>query len=161
MTSVSITAIIDRSVTIGKNVKIWHYVQIREGAVIGDNVIIGKGSYIGKNVRIGNNVKIGNNVSIFEGIIIEDNVFVGPHVCFTNDRYPRATNRCGQLKTSEDWSLEGTLVLRGASIGANSTILPGITIGQDCMIGAGSVVTKTMLKNKIYAGCPARRLRKK
>lgn len=136
------TAEISENAEIGKNTKIWHYVQIREGTKIGKECILGKDVYIDTNVKIGNNVKIQNGVSIYHGVVIEDGVFIGPHVCFTNDKHPRAIDKNGNLKTADNWQADETFVKKGASIGANSTILPGITIGEYAMIGAGSVVAK-------------------
>lgn len=141
---------------IGDGTKIWHQAQIREDAIIGDNCIISKNVYIDFGVKVGNNVKIQNNVSIYHGIEIEDGVFVGPHVCFTNDKIPRAINDDGTLKRGDDWEVLKTVVCEGASIGANSTILPGITIGRYAMIGAGSVVTRDVLDFELVLGNPAR-----
>src|SRR3989338_5798588 len=120
---------------IGHNTKIWHQAQIREDAKIGKNCNISKCVYIDFGVKIGNNVKIQNHVSVYHGVIIEDDVFIGPSAIFTNDLYPRA------FIWNEE-RLVKTRVKKGASIGANSTIICGITIGKYSMIGAGSVVTK-------------------
>lgn len=141
---------------IGKKTKIWHHAHVREGAEIGMSCIIGKNVYIDFKVKIGNNVKIQNNVSIYHGITIEHGVFIGPHVCFTNDKIPRAINENGTPKTGNDWSVAKTIVKKGASIGANSTILPGITIGSFAMVGAGSVVTKDVGSYELVYGNPAR-----
>lgn len=150
------TAEISDKAEIGKNTKIWHYVQIRENVHIGENCILGKGVYVDFGVKIGNNVKIQNGVDVFHGVTIEDGVFVGPHVCFTNDKNPRAIDEHGELKGNDDWKVEETVVKKGASIGANSTILPGITIGEYAMIGSGSVVTKDVPDNCLVYGNPAR-----
>ena len=149
------TADVSTKATIGQNVKIWHFSQIREDASIGDNCILGKGVYIDAGVCIGKNVKIQNNVSVYCGIIIENGVFIGPHVCFTNDKNPRAVNVEGSLKTGIDWNVEKILVKEGASIGANATICPGVTIGKFAMIGAGSVVTKDVPDFALAYGNPA------
>ena len=141
---------------IGPNSQIWHQVHIRRGADIGENCIIGKGAYIDIDVQIGNNVKIQNYVSIYNGVTIEDGVFVGPHVCFTNDKYPRAINPDGSLKSKEDWSIRKTVVGYGASLGANSTILPGVIIGSWAFVGAGSVVTDDIPNHGLAWGNPAR-----
>ena len=109
-------------------------------------------------VVIGNHVKVQNNVSLFHGVTVEDGVFVGPHVCFTNDRVPRAINVDGSPKTDADWEVSPILVRRGAALGANSTILPGITIGRWAMVGSGSVVTRDVAEYELVAGNPARRL---
>jgi UDP-2-acetamido-3-amino-2,3-dideoxy-glucuronate N-acetyltransferase len=150
------TTIISKNAKVGKNTFIWHFTQIRENAKLGDNCIIGKGVYIDKDVVIGNNVKIQNNVSIYQGVAIEDGVFIGPHVCFTNDKNPRATNPDESLKMETDWKLLQTRVKSGASIGANSTIIAGVTIEAFALIGAGSVVTKDVPPYTLVQGNPAR-----
>lgn len=135
---------------------IWNDAQVREGALIGPNCVIGKGVYIDKDVRIGCNCKIQNYACLYRGVELERGVFIGPHVCFTNDRFPRAVNPDGTLKSDTDWSIRKTRVFEGASIGANSTILPGIGIGAWAMVGAGSTVTKTVLPHCVVVGNPAR-----
>jgi len=142
------TAIIEEDVAIGEGTRIWHFVHVRKKAKIGKNCNIGKGVYIDTEVEIGNNVKIQNFVSVYKGVRIEDDVFIGPHATFTNDLYPRSFN--------EDWELVPTLVRRGASIGANATILCGITIGEYAMVGAGAVVTKDVPPFGLVFGNPAR-----
>lgn len=134
---------------IGSGTKIWHHAQIRENAEIGRNCNIGKGVYIDFGVKIGNNCKIQNYVSIYHGVTVEDDVFIGPSVTFTNDLYPRA------FIWSEE-KVSKTIVKRGASIGANSTIICGITIGKFAMIGAGSVVTKDVPSYALVYGNPAK-----
>ena len=151
------TAVVSSEAKIGVNTQVWHQAQIRQGAIIGDNCIIGKGVYIDTGVQIGSNVKIQNYVSIYHGVTIKDGVFIGPHVCFTNDLYPRAINPDGSIKTAVDWSIEKTIVGYGASLGANSTILPGIKIGRNALVGAGSVVTKDVEDNAMVLGNPARK----
>lgn len=150
------TAEVSAGAAIGEGTVIWHHVQVREGARIGGHCILGKGVYIDAGVIIGNNVKIQNYVSVYHGVIIEDGVFIGPHVCFTNDLFPRAINPDGSLKTGNDWTVTGTLVRRGASIGANSTIRCGVTIGEWAMIGAGSVVIRDVPPYGLVYGNPAR-----
>lgn len=150
------TADVSLKAKIGKKTKIWHHAHVREGAVIGMNCIISKNVYIDIKVKIGDNVKIQNNVSIYHGITIGHGVFIGPHVCFTNDKIPRAINEDGTIKKTDNWSVAKTIVKDGASIGANSTILPGITIGSFAMIGAGSVVTKNVGDFELVYGNPAR-----
>jgi acetyltransferase-like isoleucine patch superfamily enzyme len=142
--------------TIGQGTRIWHQAQVREGAEIGADCIIGKGVYVDIGVRIGQNVKIQNDVSIYHGVTIEDGVFVGPHVSFINDLHPRAINPDGSLKAPEDWTLSETRIRRGAALGANATILCGITIGEWAMVGAGSVVTHTVPDYGLVYGNPAR-----
>jgi acetyltransferase-like isoleucine patch superfamily enzyme len=112
--------------------------------------------YVDTGVQIGNRAKIQNNVSLFAGVTIEDGVFLGPHVCFTNDLVPRAINPDGSIKGAEDWHIDSTLVKKGAAIGANSTIVCGVTIGEWAMVGAGSVVTKSVPAYALVYGCPAR-----
>lgn len=150
------TAEVSEKAKIGKNTKIWHYVQIREGAQIGENCVLGKEVYIDFDVKIGNNVKIQNRASIYHGVILEDGVFIGPHVCFTNDKVPRAIDEKGNLKSDSNWKVGKILVKEGASIGAGSVILPGITIGEYAMIGAGSVVTKDVPGYTLIYGNPAK-----
>jgi len=142
------TAEISKGAIIGKNTKIWHQSQIREGARIGENCIISKCVYIDNNVKIGNNVKIQNGVSVYHGVEVEDDVFLGPHMTFTNDLYPRAFN--------SNWKLVNTLVKKGASIGANATIVCGVTIGEYAMVGCGAVVTKNVPRYGLVFGNPAK-----
>jgi len=143
------TAEVSKEAKIGSGTKIWHQVQVRENAEIGKNCNIGKGVYIDLGIKIGNNCKIQNYVSIYHGVEIEDDVFIGPSVTFTNDMYPRAFI----------WNEEKvvrTLIKKGASLGANSTIICGITIGKYAMIGAGSVVTKDIPDYGLSYGSPAK-----
>jgi UDP-2-acetamido-3-amino-2,3-dideoxy-glucuronate N-acetyltransferase len=149
------TAEVSPNAKIGQGTSIWHQVQIREDAQIGEECILSKGVYVDAGVAIGNRVKIQNYVSVYHGVTIEDGVFVGPHVCFTNDLLPRAINPDGTLKSSTDWALSKTLVCKGASIGANSTIRCGITIGAWALIGAGSVVTRDVPDHGLVWGNPA------
>ena len=142
------TAVVE-SDAIGDGTQIWHFAHIREGAVLGTDCNVGKGVYVDTDVRIGNNVKVQNFVSIYRGVVIGDDVFVGPSVTFTNDLYPRAF-------IWDDGKIVPTSVKKGASIGANSTILCGITIGAYAMIGAGSTVTKDVLLFGLVYGNPAR-----
>ena len=150
------TAEVADKAEIGDGTSVWHFSHVREGAKIGKNCIIGQSVYIDSGVKIGSNVKIQNNVSVYHGVTIEDGVFVGPHVCFTNDLKPRAINPDRSLKSGDDWEVSKTLVKKGASIGANSTIISGITIGEFCMIGAGSVVTKDVPAFALVYGNPAK-----
>ena len=150
------TAIISKGVKIGKNTRVWHLTQIRENAEIGNNCVIGKNCYIDHNVKIGNNVKIQNNSSIYYMVLIEDGVFIGPHVIITNDKIPRAIDKKGNLKTEKEWKAEKTTIKKGASIGAGSILLPGLTIGRYSMIGAGSIVTKDVGDYALVYGNPAK-----
>lgn len=145
--------------TIGKNTTIYSFVNLY-GCTIGDNCKIGTFVEIQKDVTVGNNVKIQSHSFICEGVSIADNVFIGHHVVFVNDNYPRATSKLGKLQTEKDWKMLQTNVKQGASIGSNATILGGITIGEDAIIGAGSVVTKNVAANTIVAGNPAKLVRK-
>jgi acetyltransferase-like isoleucine patch superfamily enzyme len=124
--------------------------------VIGDNCILGKDVYVDCGVAIGNNVKVQNGVSIYLGVTIEDGVFVGPHVCFTNDKYPRAVNADGSLKGTTDWQVSEIHVRYGAALGARSVILPGVTVGRWAMIAAGAVVTRDVPDYGLAVGHPAR-----
>lgn len=145
-------------VKIGKNVKIYGFVNLY-GCEIGDNTKIGAFVEIQKGVRIGKNCKISSHSFICEGVTIEDGVFIGHHVVFINDKFPRATNEQGELQTEADWVVRPTLVKRGASIGSGAVIMCDLTIGENAIIGAGSVVTKDVPNNAIVAGNPARLLR--
>lgn len=150
------TAEVSPKADIGEGSSIWHHAQVRENVKIGQNCIIGKGVYVDAGVSLGDNVKIQNYVSVYHGVTIEDGVFVGPHVCFTNDLKPRAVNPDGSLKAADDWVLSETLIRRGAALGANSTIRCGITVGAWAMIGSGSVVTKDIPDHGLAFGNPAR-----
>lgn len=134
--------------SIGDGTKVWINVQIREHAEVGVDCIISKDVYIDHAVKIGNRCKIQNSVSIYNGVTVEDDVFVGPNVAFTNDKVPRAFNA--------DWKITPTLVQRGASIGANATIVCGVVIGHYAMVAAGSVVTKTVPSHALVMGNPAK-----
>lgn len=150
------TAEVSEKAAIGEGTSIWHQAQVREGAVIGRGCIIGKGAYIDAGVEIGDHVKIQNYVSVYHGVTLEKGVFVGPHVCFTNDLRPRAVNPDGSLKAANDWALSKTLVKQGAALGANATIVCGITVGAWAMIGSGSVVTRPVPDYGLVFGNPAR-----
>jgi len=152
------TAIVAEGAIIGPATRVWHFAQVREGARIGSQCNIGKGVYVGASVVIGDRCKVENNASLFEGLTIEDAVFVGPHVVFTNDMRPRATNPDGSLQTAADWTMERTTVRRGASIGAGAIIIPGLEIGRYAMIGAGAVVTRDVPAHALVVGNPARRV---
>ncbi len=143
------------NVKLGKDVKIFDFVNLY-GCEIGDNSKIGTFVEIQKGVTVGKNVKISTHTFICEGVTIEDNVFIGHNVSFINDKHPRSTNPDGELQTEADWKVIPTLVKRGASIGTSATIMCGITIGENAIVGAGSVVTKDVPPRAIVAGVPAR-----
>jgi len=145
-------------VKLGENAKLSKFINLY-GCTIGDNVKIGAFVEIQKNASVGNNCKISSHTFVCEGVTIEDDVFVGHGVVFINDSYPRATTD-GQLQTESDWTVEKTLIKKGASIGSGATILAKITIGENAIIGAGSVVTKDVPPNTIVAGNPAKIIRK-
>jgi acetyltransferase-like isoleucine patch superfamily enzyme len=147
------------SVKLGKNVYLSDFINLY-GCTIGDNTKIGPFVEIQKNAFIGSQCKIQSHTFICEGVTIEDEVFIGHGVMFTNDIFPRATSQNGQLQTEADWQVIPTLVKKGASIGSNATILCGITIDTNSIIGAGSVVTKDIPDNVIAAGNPAKIIRK-
>ncbi|MBX6724115.1 MAG: N-acetyltransferase [Dactylosporangium sp.] len=142
------TAEIEEGAQIGAGTKVWHLVHIRSTAVVGANCVLGRNVYVDADVVIGDRVKIQNNVSVYKGVTIEDEVFVGPSAVFTNDRLPRAQN--------PNWQITPTVVRRGASIGANATLVCGIEIGAYAMVAAGSVVTKNVAPYQLVAGNPAR-----
>jgi acetyltransferase-like isoleucine patch superfamily enzyme len=144
-------------VQLGRNVYLGSFINIY-GCIVGDNTKIGAFVEIQKNATIGRNCKISSHTFICEGVVIEDEVFVGHNVTFINDKYPRAASN-GRLQTEADWRVEGTIVKRGASIGSGVTILSNVTIGENAIIGAGSVVTRDVPANAIYAGNPARLMR--
>lgn len=142
--------------TIGPGTRIWHQAQVRERATLGTNCIVGKGAYIDFDVVIGDNVKIQNGVYVYHGVTVQDGVFLGPGVILTNDKLPRAINPDGSLKSDADWQVSPTLVKRGASIGAASVVLPGVTVGEFAMVGAGAVVTRDVPDHGLVYGNPAR-----
>jgi acetyltransferase-like isoleucine patch superfamily enzyme len=146
-------------VKLGPNVRLPGFINLY-GCTIGHDTLIGTFVEIQKGAVVGNNCKIQSHTFICEGVTLEDDVFVGHGVVFTNDRFPRATNKDGVPKNDTEWICEKTLVKRGASIGSNATILCGLTIGERAIIGAGSVVTKDVAEGMTVAGNPARVLRK-
>jgi acetyltransferase-like isoleucine patch superfamily enzyme len=150
------TAEVSPLAKVGPNTNVWNEAQVREGAVVGADCNIGKGVYIDRDVVVGNKVKIQNRASLYRGVTIEDGAFIGPHVAFTNDRYPRAITPDGHPRSDNDWQPEPTLVRYGASIGAGSIIVLGVTIGRWAMVGAGSLVTRDVPDQALAKGNPAR-----
>jgi acetyltransferase-like isoleucine patch superfamily enzyme len=144
------TAEVEEGARIGTGTKIWHLVHIRSTARVGSHCVLGRNVYLDADVVIGNLVKIQNNVSVYQGVTIEDEVFVGPSAVFTNDLHPRAQN--------PGWQITPTLVRRGASIGANATIICGVEVGPYAMVAAGAVVTRDVPPFQLVAGNPARPL---
>lgn len=142
------SAEVSENALIGKGTKIWHNAQIRENVFIGEDCVIGKDVYIDAGVHIGNRVKIQNGVSVYKGVRLEDEVFIGPNASFTNDLRPRSFNG--------NWQVVPTVLKRGASVGANGTILCGVTLGEYCMVSAGAVITGDALPYGLYIGNPAR-----
>jgi acetyltransferase-like isoleucine patch superfamily enzyme len=146
-------------VKLGDNVKLSKFINLY-GCSIGDNTKIGAFVEIQKNAFVGSNCKISSHTFICEGVTIEDNVFIGHSVTFINDKQPRATTPGGSLQTEADWTVEPTLVKKGASVGSGCTILSNVTIGENAILGAGSVITKDVPPNTIVAGNPAKILKK-
>ena len=150
------SAVVHEKAIIGNGTQIWLFCQVRENVTIGENCVFGKNVYVDSDVVIGKNCKVQNNVSLFHGVTLEDGVFCGPHVCFTNDLRPRAVNPDLSVKGADDWIVSKTLVRSGAALGANSTIVFGITVGAWAMVAAGSVVTKDVPDFALVRGNPAR-----
>jgi len=150
------SATVEEDVQIGKGSKIWHLAQVRHGSKIGQDCVIARNVFIDFDSQIGNNVKIQNHAIVYHQAIIEDGVFVGPNVCFTNDRLPRAINPDGTLKSADDWEVSKIQIKKGASIGGHSVLTPGVTIGKFALIGAGSVVSKDVPDFALIYGNPAK-----
>ncbi len=146
------TAEVSKQAKIGDGTKVWNLAQVREDCVIGENCILSKNVYIDTKAVLGDRVKVQNNVNVYHGVEVEDDVFLGPSMTFTNDFYPRAFN--------QDWEITKTYVKKGASIGANATIVCGNTIGEYAMVAAGSVVTKDVPPYTLVAGNPAKKIGK-
>ncbi len=145
------TAIIDEGAQIGEGTRVWHWVHISSGAKIGERCSFGQNVYVGNDVLIGNNVKVQNNVSIYDAVTLEDDVFCGPSMVFTNVHNPRSA----VIRKNE---YRSTLVKKGTTIGANATIVCGVTLGEYCFIAAGAVITKDVEPYALMAGVPAKRI---
>jgi len=150
------TAEVSPEARIGCGTRIWHEAQVCEGAVVGADCNIGKGVYIGPGVVVGERVKIQNRASLYPALTVEDGVLIGPHVVFTNDRYPRSITPEGRLLTDADWEPEATLVRHGASIGAGAVVICGLTIGRWALVGAAALVTRDVPDHGLVMGVPAR-----
>jgi len=146
-------------VKLGKDAKVYDFVNLY-GCEIGDRTKIGTFVEVQKGAKIGADCKVSSHTFICEGVTIEDGVFVGHNVSFINDKFPRSTNPNGAMQTEADWKVVPTLVKKGASIGTSTTVLCGVTIGENAIVGAGSVVTKDVPSNTVVAGVPARIIRK-
>ena len=149
---------VDPRATVGSGTSIWGLACIREDAVLGSECVIGRGAYIEDGVVLGDRVKVQTNALLFKPALIGDDVFIGPAVVLTNDRYPRSSTPDGQLKRADDWTAEGVVIHDGASIGARSVVLPGISIGRFAMVAAGAVVTRDVPDFAIVVGSPAHRV---
>jgi len=145
------TAVIDEGAAIGKGTRIWHFSHIQSGAIIGENCSLGQNVLVSPQAVLGNNVKVQNNVSVYTGVICEDDVFLGPGCVFTNVINPRSF-----IPRKEEF--RRTLVKKGATIGANATIICGVTIGEYAMIGAGAVITKDVPDYALFVGNPGRQI---
>jgi len=143
------TAVVDKGAQIGKDTKIWHFTHLMETSEIGMNCVLGQNVFVGNNVKLGNNVKVQNNVSIYEGVICEDDVFIGPSAVFTNVINPRSS-----ISRKDEFKI--TIVKKGATIGANATIVCGISLGKYCFVGAGAVLTKNVKPYALMLGVPAK-----
>ena len=152
------SADVSAEASIGPGTSIWNHAQVRERARIGMDCVIGKNVYVDFEVVVGDRVKIQNNASLYHGVTVEDGVFIGPHVCLTNDRLPRAINPDGTRKSDTDWQVGPIRVKFGAALGAASVIVPGVTIGRWALVGAGSVVTGDVADYALVVGNPARRI---
>jgi len=144
------TAVVEDGAVIGDGTQIWHHAHVRAGATIGQDCVLGKNVFVDATASVGDRVKIQNNVSVYSGVSLEDEVFVGPSAVFTNDRVPRAVGG--------DWQRVNTTIRRGASIGANATLLCGIEVGEWAMVAAGAVLTRDVAPHELVVGNPARRM---
>ncbi len=148
--SVHPSAVVEDGAIIGSGTSVWHHAHVRAGATVGAGCTLGKNVFVDAGAVVGDGVKLQNNVSVYRGVVLEDDVFVGPSAVFTNDRVPRAAN--------PEWTVAATLVRRGASIGANATVVAGSEVGEHALIGAGAVVVQDVQPHEVVVGNPARRL---
>lgn len=152
------TADLESDVDIGPGTSVWHRAQVRRGARIGSECIVGRDAFIDEGVTIGDRVKIQNAALVYHGVTVEDGVFIGPNAILTNDRFPRAITRDGELARADDWQVSPILLQRGCSIGAGAVVVAGTTVGPFATVGAGSVVTRDVPAHGLVAGNPARRI---
>jgi UDP-2-acetamido-3-amino-2,3-dideoxy-glucuronate N-acetyltransferase len=150
------TAVVESGAGIGGGTFVWHGAHIRAGASIGSDCIIGRGVFIDSGVRVGNRCKIQNEALVYRPAVIEDGVFIGPGAILTNDRYPRAINPDGSLKTGEDWNAEATVIEEGATIGAGAVVLPGVRVGRWSVVGALALVSRSVVPHDLIVGIPGR-----
>jgi UDP-2-acetamido-3-amino-2,3-dideoxy-glucuronate N-acetyltransferase len=151
------SAVVDRGAKLGPGVNVWHFCHVMSGAVLGPGVMLGQGCFVGAGVEIGARVRLQNHVSVFEGVVLAEDVFVGPGVVFTNVKLPRAFVSRRVDRSEVSGGFQPTRVHRGASIGANATIVCGTELGEYCLVGAGAVVTRDVPSFAIVTGVPARR----
>jgi UDP-2-acetamido-3-amino-2,3-dideoxy-glucuronate N-acetyltransferase len=152
------TADIETGVTIGLRTRIWARSHLRRGVSVGDDCIIGENVLIDLDVQVGSRCKIQNNALLYHGAVLDDEVFIGPGVCLTNDRYPRAATPDGSLKADADWVVAGVSIERGAALGAHAVVVGGVRIGAWSIVGSGAVATHDVPAHAIVAGNPARRI---
>ena len=152
------SAFVDDGAAIGTDTLVWHHAHIRAGARVGTECVIGKGVYIGAGVHIGDRCKVQNYALVFEGAHVGDGVFIGPAAIVANDRFPRAVNPDGTVKTADDWHLGRVVIEDGAAIGAGAVLVPDCTVGRWALVAAGSVVTMEVPPHGLVAGNPAKRI---
>ena len=150
------SANISPTAIVGANTRVWHRTQIGADARIGDDCIIGSQVYIDRGVTIGSRVKVQTGAQVYHGVVVEDGVFIGPLVCLTNDKHPRAISPDGRLKTDADWEVGRTLVRYGASLGAGAILLAGVTVGKFAMVASGAVVVESVPDYGLVVGVPAK-----
>jgi acetyltransferase-like isoleucine patch superfamily enzyme len=150
------SADVEEGARVGARTSIWHRAQVRTGATIGAECIVARDAFIDEGVTIGDRVKIQNAALVYHGVTVEDGVFVGPNAILTNDRFPRAITRAGELARADDWTVSPILLRRGCSVGAGAVVVAGTVVGRFATIGAGAVVTRDVPDHAIVAGVPAR-----